>query len=114
MGYLLGLDIGTSGVKALLMDEAGHVAGSVLVEYPLHSPRPGWTEQEPEDMWQASVEAIRSVLGKCRVNGSEVKGMGLSGQMHSSVFLDENYKVIRRAILWNDTRTSGQCAAIRE
>lgn len=114
MAYLLGLDIGTSGVKALLMTETGEVAGSVTEEYPLHSPRPGWTEQEPEDMWQASVKAVRGVLSKCGVLGSDVKGVGLSGQMHSSVFLDKDYQVIRRAILWNDTRTSGQCQAIRD
>ncbi len=114
MSFLLGLDIGTSGVKALLMRETGEVAGSATVEYPLYSPRPGWTEQDPEDMWQASVKAIRKVLDQCAVAGSEVKGVGLSGQMHSSVFLDENYQVIRPAILWNDTRTSSQCQAIRE
>lgn len=114
MAYLLGLDIGTSGVKALLMTEAGEVAGSVTEEYPLYSPRPGWTEQEPEDMWQASVRAVQGVLAKCGVSGSDVKGVGLSGQMHSSVFLDKDYQVIRRAVLWNDTRTSGQCQAIRD
>lgn len=114
MSFLLGLDIGTSGVKALLMKDTGEVAGSATVEYPLYSPRPGWTEQNPEDMWQASVEAVRKVLAKCGIKGREVKGVGLSGQMHSSVFLDEAYQVIRPAILWNDTRTSGQCRAIQE
>ncbi|MGI6149935.1 MAG: FGGY family carbohydrate kinase, partial [Limnochordia bacterium] len=95
MAFLLGLDIGTSGVKALLMADDGTVRGSVTVEYPLYSPRPGWTEQNPEDMWQASVEAVRQVLEKCAVKGSDVMGVGLSGQMHSSVFLDEAYQVIR-------------------
>ncbi|MGI6641634.1 MAG: xylulokinase [Limnochordia bacterium] len=114
LSFLLGLDIGTSGVKALVMKDTGEVAGSATVEYPLYSPRPGWTEQNPEDMWQASVEAVRQVLAKCGVAGSDVKGVGLSGQMHSSVFLDEACEVIRPAILWNDTRTSGQCQAIRE
>jgi len=113
VAFLLGLDIGTSGVKALLMADDGTVRGSVTVEYPLYSPRPGWTEQNPEDMWQASVEAVRQVLEKCAVKGSDVMGVGLSGQMHSSVFLDEAYQVIRPAILWNDTRTSGKCQAIR-
>ncbi len=114
MGFLLGLDIGTSGVKALLVKEAGEVAGSVTVEYPLYSPRPGWTEQNPEDMWKASVEAIRGVLSEYSVKGDQVLGVGLSGQMHSSVFLDESCDVIRPAILWNDVRTSAQCQFIRD
>lgn len=114
MGYLLGLDIGTSAVKALLLKSSGQVVGSVNVEYPLYSPRPGWSEQNPEDMWQATVEAIRNVLVKFNVSGEYIGGIGLSGQMHSSVFLDADYEVIRPAILWNDVRTSAQCRLIEE
>jgi xylulokinase len=112
--YLLGLDIGTSAVKALLLQTTGDVVGSVNVEYPLSSPRPGWSEQEPSDMWAASVEAVRRVLGEFGVAPGSVRGIGLSGQMHSSVFLDSSFNVIRPAILWNDTRTSAQCRYIIE
>lgn len=114
MGLLLGLDIGTSTVKALLLDSDRGVLGSVTADYPLYAPHPGWSEQEPEDMWQAAVKAIRLILEKFEVDPASIAGIGLSGQMHSSVFLDENYQVIRRAILWNDTRTSAQCRYIEE
>jgi len=112
MGYLLGLDIGTSQVKALLVTVDGEIVGSAAQEYPLFSPRPGWMEQEPEDMWQGTITALRKVLDKYDVDPSEIKGIGLSGQMHSSVFLDKDGNVIRPAILWNDTRTTKQCYEI--
>lgn len=112
MGYLLGLDIGTSAVKTLLLETSGVVIGNVTVEYPLSTPRPGWSEQNPEDMWQATVTSIKDLLTKFQVSPDSVLGIGLSGQMHSSVFLDSDYKVIRPAILWNDTRTSAQCRYI--
>lgn len=109
MGYLIGLDIGTSQVKALLITVDGEIVGSASQEYPLYSPRPGWTEQEPEELWQGTVTALRKVLDKYDVDSTEVKGIGLSGQMHSSVFLDSEGNVIRPAILWNDSRTTKQC-----
>lgn len=114
MGYLLGLDIGTSAVKALLLETSGAVAGNVTVEYPLSTPRPGWSEQEPEDMWKATVTSIKNLLAKFNVSPESILGIGLSGQMHSSVFLDAKHEVIRPAILWNDTRTSAQCRYIEE
>ncbi|HBN96932.1 MAG TPA: xylulokinase, partial [Firmicutes bacterium] len=106
MDYLLGLDIGTSAVKAILLQTSGDVVGSATVEYPLSSPRPGWYEQNPEDMWLATMKGIRDVLTKFSIAPQSVRGIGLSGQMHSSVFLDKNHEVIRPAILWNDVRTS--------
>lgn len=109
MGYLLGLDIGTSQVKALLITVEGEIVGSASQEYPLYSPRPGWTEQNPEDMWQGTITALRKVLDKYDVDPADIKGVGLSGQMHSSVFLDKEGNVIRPAILWNDSRTTKQC-----
>jgi len=112
MGYLIGLDIGTSQVKALLITDDGEIIGSASQEYPLYSPRPGWTEQEPEDMWQGTIKALRKVLNKFDVDPVEIRGVGLSGQMHSSVFLDANGDVIRPAILWNDSRTTKQCQEI--
>lgn len=114
MGIFIGLDVGTSAVKALLLTAAGEVVGSYTSEYPLFSPQPGWSEQNPEDMWQASVAAIRGVLDKFAISPESVLGLGLSGQMHSSVFLDKNQEVIRPAILWNDVRTSAQCRFIEQ
>lgn len=112
LAYLLGLDIGTSAVKVLLLEASGKVVGSVLEEYPLSAPRPGWSEQNPEDMWQATVRAIRGLISKFDISPDSILGLGLSGQMHSSVFLDANQHVIRPAILWNDVRTSVQCRLI--
>lgn len=114
MGYLIGIDIGTSGTKTLLVDETGHKIASASVEYPLYTPRPLWAEQEPADWWNATVESIRQVLGQSGIRGEQVRGVGLSGQMHGSVFLDAAHQVIRPAILWCDQRTAAQCAWITE
>jgi xylulokinase len=105
MAYLLGIDVGTSGTKALLIDESGKVVARAVSEYPLYTPKPLWAEQEPADWWRATCESIREVLSRAGVTGDEVKGVGLSGQMHGSVFLDEDNQVIRPAILWCDQRT---------
>ncbi len=110
MGIVLGLDVGTSGTKAIAMDEKGALLASALVTYPLHSPKPNWAEQDPADWEKASYEALASLAGK--INISDVKGLGLTGQMHGSVFLDGNNKVLRPAILWCDQRTAAQCDAI--
>jgi len=112
MAYLIGIDVGTSGTKTVLFDEAGHARASATIEYPLHTPNPGWTEQDPEDWWQATVKSIQAVLGQSGVPAGEVKGLGLSGQMHGSVFLDEKNQVVRPAILWNDSRTADECDEI--
>lgn len=109
---LLGLDIGTSAVKAVLLEAKGDVLGSVSVDYPLSSPQPGWSEQNPEDMWEAAVKACRTVIKKHSVLPESILAVGLSGQMHSAIFLDQNQKVIRPAILWNDIRTGDQCRLI--
>ena len=108
MGLLLGLDIGTSGVKALLIDDTGTALASHTDEYPMDVPRPGWAEQDPERWWQATIAAIRAVLATSGVKGEEITGIGLSGQMHSSVFLDGDNEVIRPALLWCDGRTTPQ------
>lgn len=112
MAYLLGLDIGTSGVKVLVLRDDGAVMGSVTQEYPLYSPRPGWSEQQPEELWQGTLAGIKKAISKFHVDPQEIKALGLSGQMHSSVFLDKHKHVIRPAILWNDTRTTKQCREI--
>lgn len=114
MGYLLGFDVGTTGTKALLIDECGTVLARALTEYPLSMPRPNWAEQDPTHWWQATTNAIQAVLAEASVSGEEVDGVGLSGQMHGSVFLDEADEVIRPAILWCDQRTAAQCEWITE
>jgi xylulokinase len=112
MAYFLGLDIGTSAVKAALVDERGRVKGTAAVTHPLFTPRPGWAEQRPEDWWKSTVSAVRKVLSTTRVRPSHIVSIGLSGQMHSSVFLDRRGKVIRPALLWNDGRTTEECREI--
>lgn len=114
MSVYLGIDIGTSGTKTLAIRETGEILASATVEYPLYSPHPGWSEQDPEDWWKGSAESVRMVLQRGGISPEDVKGIGLSGQMHGSVFLDQDGKVIRRALLWNDQRTAQECAEIEE
>ena len=114
MGYLLGIDIGTSGTKTLVCDEKGKVLATAMAEHPISSPKPGWSEQNPEDWWSATGKATKAVLKKAGVKGNEVSGIGLSGQMHGSVFLGNGEKALRPALLWNDQRTAKQCAEIEE
>ena len=114
MPYLLGLDIGTSGAKALLCDADGRVLATETAEYPLHTPRPLWSEQEPADWWRGARAAIAGVLKAAGVDGAQVAGLGLTGQMHGAVFLDARDEVIRPALLWNDQRTAAECAEITE
>jgi len=111
---LLGIDLGTTAVKALLIDEAGQTLASATVEYPLSVPQPLWSEQDPADWWRGSVEAIRQVLGKAGIPGTAVRGIGLSGQMHGLTVLDQDGCVLRPAILWNDQRTAAQCELMME
>jgi xylulokinase len=112
MSVILGLDVGTGGARAVAVDESGGVVAEVSSEYPLMSPRPGWTEQNPEDWWRASKEALGRVAAEVGEAGGEIVGLGLTGQMHGSVFLDPADGVIRPALLWNDQRTGAQCEKI--
>lgn len=114
MRAYIGLDIGTSGTKGLLIDSDGTVLAEGTVEYPLHQPRPGWTEQDPEDWWRATIAVVQKLVQSSRVGPDEVKAIGLSGQMHGSVFLDRNDRVLRPALLWNDQRTAAECEEITE
>ncbi len=114
MGYLLGLDISTTGAKALLIRETGEVTASATTEYPLYTPRPLWSEQNPADWWQGARMSIREALRKGSVEGEEISGVGLTGQMHGLVMMDRAGDVLRPAILWNDQRTGAQCSAITE
>lgn len=112
MSHLLGIDIGTSGTKTLVCDEDGKVLATAMAEHPISSPKPGWSEQHPEDWWQATCAATKAVLRRAKVRGADVKAIGLSGQMHGSVFLADGPKALRPALLWNDQRTGEQCAEI--
>lgn len=102
--YYIGVDLGTSAMKLLLMDGAGTIYNTVTEEYPLEFPQPGWSQQNPEDWKQALLEGVPALLQG--FDGSQVAGIGCGGQMHGLVVLDENDKVIRPAILWNDGRTA--------
>lgn len=110
---LLGIDLGTTGAKVLLVDgfDANAIAHRT-VEYPLHMPKPNWCEQNPHDWWRATVDAVRQVMASERVDPKRIAGIGLSGQMHGLVTLDSKGEVIRPAILWNDQRTAAECEAI--
>lgn len=114
MSYLLGIDIGTSGTKTLICDHDGKVLATAVAEHPIHSPKPGWSEQHPTDWWNATQMATKTVLKKSKIRGDQVSAVGLSGQMHGSVFLDKSGKVIRPALLWNDQRTTEECAEIEK
>ena len=106
---LVGLDVGTTGVKALALSPRGEVLAAATRGYELSTPRPGWSEQDPDDWWRAARDALAEVT-----KGRDVAGIGLSGQMHGLVVLDDAGRVIRPAILWNDQRTAAECGEIEE
>jgi len=112
MAYLLGLDVGTTGAKALLTDASGEVPAAATAEYPIFTPQPLWSEQDPADWWRGSQAALRAVVAQAGIDTSAIAGLGLTGQMHGSVFLDAQGAVIRPALLWNDQRTAAECAEI--
>jgi xylulokinase len=108
----LGLDVGTSGVKAVLVSPSGDVRASATTPLTLSTPHPGWAEQDPLDWWEASVASIRAV--RSQAAGASVAAVGISGQMHSSVFLDRGGEVVRPALLWCDGRTTEECREIEQ
>lgn len=112
MAHYLGIDIGTSSTKTLLIDEAGRAVAESTADYPVLTPKPGWTEQDPEGWWQATVKTVREVMTKSGLKPADVRAIGLSGQMHGSVFLDKKGQVIRPALLWNDQRTGAETEEI--
>jgi len=113
MGLVLGIDSSTTATKAILIDESGAVRGIGVAEYAFAVPRPLWSEQDPGLWWDGTVAAVRSVLASTGVTGADIDAIGLTGQMHGAVLLDEAGDVLRPAILWNDQRTSAECDAIR-
>ena len=114
MSIFLGIDIGTSGTKTLAINEHGKILGEATSLYPSYHPKPLWSEQDPEDWWLATVKTVRAVVKQARLKAADVKAIGLSGQMHGSVFLDRQNRVIRKALLWNDQRTAAECAELEQ
>ncbi len=110
----LGIDIGTSSVKILVMDEKGKVIQTVSKEYPVYYPRAGWAEQNPEDWWKATSEGIVEILQITGIAGADIESIGLGGQMHGLVVLDKDNHVLIPALLWCDQRTQDECDYIRE
>ncbi len=112
MQYYIGIDIGTGGTKTVLFDAEGHVISSAGAEYPMYQPKNGYAQQEPRDWENAAVKTIRQVIAQGNISSKDIKGIGLSGQMHGLVMLDKENKVIRPAIIWCDQRTAEECGEI--
>jgi xylulokinase len=113
MTYFLGLDISTTGAKALIIDESGKVVSVTTTALTLSTPRPLWSEQNPQDWWEAIKLSIRKSLADAKLSGEDIVAIGLTGQMHGLVLLDEKNEVLRPAILWNDQRCAAECDEIR-
>lgn len=114
MSHVLGLDVSTTATKAVLLDGEGEVRATAAAEYRYDTPRPLWSEQDPQSWWTGTVRAIRGALAEGGVAADDVEAVGLTGQMHGLVVLDGAGTVLRPAILWNDQRTQAECDLIRE
>jgi xylulokinase len=114
MSFVVGLDVSTTATKAILVDASGAVRGVGSASYDYETPHPLWSEQDPHLWWQAAITALNQVLSDSNVTGADIDAVGLTGQMHGSVLLDESGEVVRPAILWNDQRTGRECDEIRE
>ncbi|MAG35812.1 MAG: xylulokinase [Dehalococcoidia bacterium] len=114
MSYVLGLDVGTGGARAIIVDEAGTVVAEATSEYPLYTPRPLWAEQDPAEWWQATQAAIGEAIHRAAIRPDQLRAAGLTGQMHGAVFLDADDEVLRPAMLWCDQRTQAECDWITE
>ncbi|HEY4430380.1 MAG TPA: FGGY family carbohydrate kinase, partial [Paenibacillus sp.] len=112
MKYVIGVDLGTSAVKTVLVDPQGKVAFEHSESYPLSRPQPNWSEQNPEDWVKGTLVSLRRLIEVSGVDPSQVEGLSFSGQMHGLVLVDKEGQVLRPAILWNDTRTTAQCRRI--
>jgi xylulokinase len=112
---LLGIDVGTGGTRAVIIDERGKVVSSATADHlPFASPQIGWAEQDPRDWWRASIEAVRAALANGPINPGDISGVGFSGQMHGAVLLDKEGQVLRPALIWCDQRTDAQCKWITD
>lgn len=107
--HLIGIDVGTSSTKAVLINETGDVIATAAPEYEFRTPKPLWAESDPADWWTATLKAIPAVLEEAGIGGTDVAGIGLTGQMHGLVMLDAAGAVIRPCIMWNDQRTAAEC-----
>src|ERR687897_1758249 len=115
MSNLIGIDVGTTGTRAIVIDAGGRIIGSATHEHvPFASPETGWAEQDPRDWWQATCGAVPAALAAAGITGEEITAVGFSGQMHGSVLLDDRGEVIRPALLWGDQRTEAQCGEITD
>ena len=114
MKYVIGIDLGTSAVKLLLVNEMGEVVQQVVKTYPLLQEKSGYSEQNPDDWVNGTVAGLKELLEKFEESPEDIEGISFSGQMHGLVLLDENLDVLRNAILWNDTRTTKECREIEE
>jgi xylulokinase len=114
MAYFLGIDVSTTATKALLINEAGAVVGVETTQYDFETPRPLWSEQDPALWWDGAIRSIRLLLINHSLAGDDIAGIGLTGQMHGLVLLDEQGMVLRPAILWNDQRAGAECDDIRQ
>ena len=112
MRYIAGIDVGTSGVKCIVIDEYAQVAASCTEDYPLSTPQAGWSEQNPTDWWAATIKAMKRVVVQSGAQDKDIVALGFSGQMHGLVALDKDNNVLRPAILWNDQRTQQECDEI--
>jgi xylulokinase len=113
VALVLGLDVSTTATKAILVEASGTVRGTGVAEYPYLTPKPRWSEQDPDLWWTGTQAAVRSALADARIDGSAVAAVGLAGQMHGAVLLGADDRPLRPAILWNDQRTDAECDAIR-
>lgn len=114
MKYVIGVDLGTSATKTILVDQNGKIVAEASVKYPMYQPENGWAEQDPSDWSEAAISTIKSVVEKGQVNGKDVRGIGISGQMHGLVMLNEENQVIRRSIIWCDQRATKQVEEMLE
>ena len=114
MEYVIGVDLGTSGTKTVLFSSEGQPIASKTIEYPLYQPQNGWAEQEPLDWWNAAYKSMKAVIAESKINPKDIKGIGISGQMHGLVMLDKAGNVLRRSIIWCDQRTAAECRRIRK
>jgi len=114
MKYVIGIDLGTSATKTVLFDIEGNIISSASCEYPLYQPHNGWAEQTPDDWYNAAISTIKSVISQSGINSENIVSLGISGQMHGLVMLDENCDVLRPSILWCDQRTGKECEQLTE
>ncbi len=114
MAYVIGVDCGTSGTKTVLFDESGKVIASKTIEYPMYQPKNGYAEQDPADWANAMINTIKAVMSQSGVSKEDVKGVGISGQMHGLVMLDKDGNVLRKSIIWCDQRTAKEVAEMNK